>query len=140
MTTRADKFTQLQKLPDLFSDFLDDLTAHPISGDVARAKNEQSVKQAIRNLILTNYGERVFQPDIGCDVDHALFEFNDYITKDNLQIHIKTTLANHEPRINLLTVDVYQNEDDDTVAINIVFALINSQTPQNVTLFLRRVR
>ena len=46
MSTRSDHFTQTRVTPDLFSDFLDDLTPHPISKDLGRVKNDQSIKQA----------------------------------------------------------------------------------------------
>lgn len=140
MSTRADRYTQLNKIPDMFSDFLTDLTPHPITKDLARVRNDQSVRQAIKNLILTNYNERMFQPQIGSNVARSLFEPNDSVMRDDLEDAIRNTIEYNEPRAQLLSVDVLPAPDQYTVSINIVFALINTTEPQSLDVILRRVR
>jgi phage baseplate assembly protein W len=140
MSTRADNFTQTQKIPDLFSDFMTDLTPHPITGDVTRVKNEVSVKQSIKNLILTNYGERLFQPTIGSNVNRSLFEPNDNVLAEDLRYHIAKTIEDFEPRAQVQIIDVQPFPDDNRIKINIVYSLINSTQLQSVDLILRRVR
>ena len=39
---------------------------HPVTGDIVVSKDASAIKQAIVNLLLTNRGERLFQPDYGC--------------------------------------------------------------------------
>ena len=140
MSTRADNFTQIQKIPDIFSDFMTDLTPHPITGDVTRVKNEVSVRQSIKNLILTNYGERLFQPSIGSNVNRSLFEPNDDVLAEDLRYHIEKTLVDFEPRARVQLIDVTPLPLEDKIAINIVYSLINSTQLQSVDLILRRVR
>jgi phage baseplate assembly protein W len=105
-----------------------------------RLKNEQSIKQALRNLLLTNLGERRFNPNFGSDVNNSLFEPNDIILQENLKSAIKNSIRFHEPRVNLLSVQIYNYEQEDRLAVNIIFSIINSNTPQNLNLILRRVR
>ena len=138
--TRADRFTQTLKTPDLFSDFLNDFSAHPITGDIARIKNDQSIKQALRNLVFTDLGERLYQPTVGSNVRRSLFEFNDSVTAADLQYHIKQTIENNEPRVSLLNVTVTSLPVQDKISINIVFAIINTGTVQSLDLLLKRVR
>lgn len=140
MLQRVDFIVPNQTKPDLFSDFLDDFSPHPITGDIARLRNEQSIKQSLRNLILTNLGERLFQPDIGSNVRYSLFEPNDAALINDLRYHIELTVQNNEPRVNLLQVNLASTPDEYSVSIDIVFTIINSQTPQNLSLILRRVR
>lgn len=140
MSTRADNFTQTKLIPDLFSDFLDDLTPHPITKDVVRLKNEQSIKQSLRNILLTNLGERRFNPNFGSDVNSALFEPNDVILEENLRNAITNSIRFHEPRVNLLSVQIYSYPEEDRLAVNLIFSIINSITPQSLNLILRRVR
>ncbi len=140
MSTRADNFTQTRKMPDLFSDFMNDLTPHPVTKDLARVKNEQSIKQALKNIILTNYNERFYQPTIGSSVYASLFEPNDVILRENLKAAIENAVRFHEPRVTLISVDIYNYSEEDRVAVNIVFAIINSPQVQNLNLILRRVR
>jgi len=140
MSTRSDHLTQTKVIQDLFSDFLDDLTPHPITKDLGRIKNEQSIKQALKNIILTNLGERPFQPNIGSDVYASLFEPNDIIMEENLRFAIQNAIRFHEPRVNLIEVRITSFSEEDRVAINLIFSIINSIEVQSVNLFLRRVR
>ena len=39
---------------------------------------------ARKNLVLTNKGERPYQPFLGCDVRNRLFELNDRFTEDEI--------------------------------------------------------
>ena len=140
MSTRSDHLTQTKLIRDLFSDFLDDLTPHPITKDLGRVKNEQSIKQALKNIILTNLGERPFQPNIGSDVYASLFEPNDIIMEENLRFAIQNAIRFHEPRVNLIEVRITSFSEEDRIAINLIFSIINSIEVQSVNLFLRRVR
>jgi phage baseplate assembly protein W len=140
MTTRAERYTQLQKIPDLFSDFFTDLTPHPITKDLARLKNEQTIKQSLKNLILTNYGERLFQPNIGSSVNRSLFEPNDFILSDDIESSIKQTIEYNEPRVNLLRVTVLRAPNENNISINMLFSIINNPQTLSLDVILRRVR
>lgn len=140
MSTRADNFTHTQKTPDLFSDFLIDLTPHPITKDLVRVKNEVSIKRALRNLIFTNITERLFQPTIGGNIKRVLFEPNDIVTAAELEFQIKNVIQNNEPRVSLLQVLVVPNMNGNDISVNIVFAIINNKNIQSIDLILRRIR
>jgi phage baseplate assembly protein W len=140
MTTRAERFTQLQKTPDLFSDFMTDLTPHPITKDAVRLRNESAIKQSIKNLVLTNYGERLFQPNIGSSVNRSLFEPNDFLLVDDITSSVRRTIEFNEPRVTLLKVDVISDRDTNNIRINILFAIINNTEVQNLDVIIRRVR
>ena len=47
---------------------------HPIKKDVLSVIGEDSIIQSLKNLILTNYYERLFQPQLGCNIRKLLFE------------------------------------------------------------------
>jgi phage baseplate assembly protein W len=140
MTTRADNYTQTQNAPDLFSDFLNDLTPHPITKDITRLKNEQAIKQSLRSIVLTSYGERFFQPNIGSDIKKFLFEPNDVVLAENVKFATENAIRFHEPRVNILGVEVNSFAEEDRLSVNIVFSIINSINVQNLNLILRRVR
>jgi phage baseplate assembly protein W len=140
MSTRADNFTQTRKTPDLFSDFLTDLTPHPITRDIVRNKNDKSIKQSIRNIVLTNLGERLFQPTIGSNISGALFEPNDIVLSENIKMAVRNAIAFHEPRAQILNVEVLTFPEESRVAINIYFSIINSTVVESLNLILRRVR
>lgn len=140
MAQRIDNITQLTNAPELFSDFFSDFSKHPITKEVARVKNDQSIKQSIKNLIFTNYGERLFQPNIGSNVNRILFEPNDIAAAEDLKYHIQATINQNEPRVNLLEVDAIIDQIKDSISVNIVFAIVNTSQIQSLSLILRRVR
>jgi len=122
------------------SDFHKDMTLSPVNFDVARKIDEDSIKESLRNLILTNRGERLFQPNIGCDIRSLLFE---NFTPDMVitaKEMITNTIKAHEPRVELIGVDILSSIDDNKINVVIVFSVINKQEPLTLTVTLDRVR
>jgi len=140
MATRADKITQLSKKQEFFSDFLTNFDKHPITNNLAKTTNENSVKQSLRNLILTNIGERLFEPTVGSNVLASLFEPDDVVTAQNIVYHINLTVAQNEPRVNMLDVSVVPLPDQNAFSVSLLFSIINNPTPIALSLILRRVR
>ena len=125
---------------EFFSDFTRNLEQVPGRKDVSRVVNENAVKESIRNLVLTNRGERLFQPNIGCDIQGSLFENIDANTILILKENIKSTIRTYEPRCNLRDVEVSGNIDTNELRVKIVFSVINSTTTSSLTIDLSRVR
>ena len=46
----------------IYSDVSSTFTPHPVTGKVTVLRNEDAVKRAIRNLILTDIYERPYEP------------------------------------------------------------------------------
>jgi phage baseplate assembly protein W len=136
---RAD-IVQKGKPIEYFSDFLNNMDVHPMNKSLGRVINEESIKQSLKNLIMTNIGERLFQPTIGSNVYKSLFEPNDVITAENITYHITSTIKQNEKRVILLNVIVNPNPDTYSFDVNIIFSLINNPDTINLNLILRRVR
>lgn len=139
MQTRADFISQTYTQPDIFSDFLDDFTAHPVTGDIVRIKNENAIRQSVKNLVMTSLGERPFQSYIGSNVYNSLFEPNDFILAETIKYNIQNTLTNCEPRVSLIDVTL-MDTGYNNISLNIVFVIINTQSVQSLNLILKRVR
>lgn len=125
---------------EYYSDFHKDLLQNPVSLDLARKTNEESVKESILNLLLTDRGERLFQPNLGCDIRKMLFE---NMTPDviiTMREIIRETIENYEPRANLISVDVSSTLDSNAVNIRVVFNVINSEDDIVLVTTLTRVR
>lgn len=138
--SRADRFTELDRKNELYSDFLTNLNTHPVSRETLRYVNETAVTRSIRNLLNTQQGERLYQPDIGSNVRKLLFEPIDDITADILNSTIRDTLANYEPRAKVLNVEVIPDEGRNRYVVTVVYMLINKQDPISVNITLQRVR
>lgn len=132
--------TPITKKRILYSDFGKNMDLHPVSNDVSRKTNEEAIKESIRNLILTNRGERLFQPYVGCDITQMLFENVEPETIERIKEATQETIETYESRCKLIGVDVFANYDSNSVRVVIVFLVINSTEPTTLEIILDRVR
>ena len=123
-----------------FSDLDLNFTPHPVTGDVGFKKDENAVKQAVKNLVLTQNFERPFHSEIGSTLRSLLFEPATPMTKEILRKTISDTITNFEPRVELLGVDIRYTLDDTAVDVRIRFKIKNTFTPIDVSLTLERTR
>jgi len=138
--TRADKITETLYIQQTYSDFTNDLTVHPISQQLVILKNADSVKQSLRNLILTNLGEKPFNPLFGSNINKSLFELFDPFFVEDVKRYVTLAVQQYEPRVNLISVDVSQDRTETAVMINVVFSLINTTQPLSISIYVKRVR
>lgn len=126
----------------LYADLRKDMFLNPVNGDVSRYTDEDAIKESIKNLLLTDQGERLFNPTFGSNIRKMLFENILYPeTKYILNETISTTIRNFEPRCNLISVNISDMMDDtNSVTITIIFSVINIQTPITLNVVLSRVR
>lgn len=134
------KVTPINAKKSLYSDFYTDFFQNPVSLDVALNRDEEAVKQSIRNLLLTDRGERPFQPQLGSDLRQLLFENMMPDTVLLAKQMVRETIENYEPRANLISVDILAQEDVNRIAVVIVFNVINSQEDITLVTTLARVR
>lgn len=123
-----------------FTDLDLNFTAHPVNKDVATKYDEQAIKQSVRNLILTKNFERPFHSEIGCQVRGMLFEPVTEMATAVIKRSIVDVIRNYEPRVLLVDVFVLVRPDENYVDIRIVFKIINTATPIELTLTLERTR
>jgi phage baseplate assembly protein W len=124
----------------VYSDIPTNLDVHPIKEDLVLLYNENAVKRAIRNLLLTDPYERFFNPGIGAGIRQSLFENISQDTEFILKERIRETIINYEPRANLYSVNVKAMPDENSYSATIVFSVVNNTTPVTLDLVLRRVR
>ena len=125
---------------EFFSDFKSNLETVPGRTDLARSVNENAVRDSIRSLIMTDRGERLFQPDIGCDIRGSLFDNMDPNTVLILKENITNTIKTYEPRCDLKEVLISANIDNNSVSVKIIFSVINTNRNSSLTIDLTRVR
>lgn len=137
---RGDRFTELTNKDEVYSDFLVNLNPHPVSGALLRFANEKAVTRAIRNLILTNKGERLYQPDVGSNIRAMLFEPMSQFTANTIRKIIEDAITKYEPRAKILSVQVQPYEEQNRYVVTIVYILINKPDPISVNITLQRVQ
>ena len=127
-------------LRKIYSDL--DLTFKRVPGtnDVALRYDENAVISSVRSLLLTNFYERPFQPDVGSNLNKLLFEPATELTATILDMEIKNTINNYEPRVAIDELNVTLNADGNAFSVYLSFYVGNNSTPTAVNLILQRSR
>lgn len=102
----------------------------------------EQIKSDLRNLILTNRGERLMQPEFGCNLRQALFEQIDEGAGvyNYIQTEIQTSVSRWLPFVTLENVIVYaenSEKDNNTIRVQVDYSLVfagnNSRDSINIT-------
>ena len=102
--------------------------------------DEQSVIRSIRNLLLTNFYERPFQPKLGSNLNAFLFENTSAITSSALEKEISAVIRNFEPRATINSLVVTALEDLNSFFIELSVYIGNNTQPSSVNVLLERTR
>jgi phage baseplate assembly protein W len=123
-----------------FRDLDLNFTIHPIRKDINIHKNEFAIINSVKNLILTNFYERPFQPEIGSSVRSLLFENIDTVIAAQLERSIEETILNYEPRVQISNVTAVARPDENRYSVQLEFFVINNSSPITINFFLERIR
>ena len=123
-----------------FQDIDLDFTAHPVTGDVVKVKDSVSVKRGIKNILLTEEGERLMQPELGSGVRNMLFEPMTDINAQRLEDEVRAAIEAWERRAEVLEIVVIPEEEHNRYRVAVTFRIINELEEQELELFLQRER
>ena len=123
-------------------DYLDiDLTFNKKpSRDVYKKRDAAAVKQSIKNLLLTDFYEKPFQPFFGGNLRAMLFELADDETEDEVEDNIRNAINKYEPRAEILTITVNVLPDQNDIRVSVYFKIISTEETVTFTTNLSRLR
>jgi phage baseplate assembly protein W len=113
---------------------------HPIRKDINLLKNEFAIINSVKNLVLTNFYERPFQPQLGSNVRRLLFENIDTIVAAQLERAVEETIRNFEPRVQISKITAVPRPDENKYGMTLEFFVINNANPITINFFLERIR
>jgi len=124
-----------------FSD-LDLLFANKPNGEIYKKIDAAAVKQSVKNLVLTNYYEKPFQPYFGTNIRDMLFELADDITSLEIKSSIAEAIEIYEPRaiVSDIIIDTNQIETHNSLGVSIIFKIVNSNETIQFKTTLARLR
>jgi phage baseplate assembly protein W len=139
---RTSPFIQAQRVKE-YKDIDLDFRPHPLTGDIGVLSSIDAAKAAIRNIILTKYGERVFQYTFGSRVNSLLFENFNTLTLVGMREEITNAIKTSDERIFLYNdgVRIVPVEEENRLIISITFGLRNIPDKKiDFSFYLERVR
>lgn len=132
--------SQVVARESLYSDLNLSFIPNPVTGDINPVRDIEAIKKSVINLILTNFYERPFQPEIGSGVRGLLFELADPITISDIEDAAQLVLENFEPRISVLEVIAVDDADNNSYTLSITFQILSTEQIADVTAVLERIR
>ena len=112
-----------------FKDISLSFLPHPLTKDLPILKNESAIRRSVRNIVETIPTERFFDPDFGSDVYKSLFDFVDFGTANIIQSQIVTSIANFEPRVNNVRVEVDPFPDENQFEVTVFYDIVGQEFP-----------
>jgi len=116
------------------------LKIHPIRKDIIPLKDDAAIKNAIKNLLITNFYERPFADDLGANLRGLLFEPAGIITNIELRSNIRDVIQKYEPRVSVTSIDITDNIPRNEYLIEVFFNIKGINVEQVVEIPLRRLR
>ena len=111
-----------------------------LRADIFKKTNAGAVKQAIRNLLLTNFTERPFMHRFGGHLSDMLFRLSTEVDDANLESDIARAIQTYEPRAQVLGINSVVSPDNHEVRITVRFLVIATLQQDTVELNLTRLR
>ena len=121
-----------------YVDFDMDFTKHPSHGDLSTIKKSTAISRSIKNLLMTNSNERLFQPDIENGIGILLFENFSKLTTSRLEKAIRYTIEKYEPRATIANITVNANEEENAYEVKITYMPDNDARETNLEVYLER--
>jgi hypothetical protein len=123
-----------------YSDLDLSLTLHPDFHDIVPLTDIAAVKNSVKNLVLSNFDERPFNPRLGSNLRALLFEPADKFTISALRKYIKLVLEQHEARVDQITIQIQDNSDENRYDVIIGFRVISIDVEVDMSVYLIRIR
>lgn len=117
------------------------LLRHPSTSDIVGRYDIDAIKTALKHILLTNKGEKLFNPTFGADLRGLLFE----LITPSLKLLIKKKIIEEivvwEPRVIVENVNILTTEMTGELVIILYFRVKDFPEELNtVTIKLERVR
>ena len=111
------------------------------NSDVNILTDVQAVKRSLRNLVLLNYYEKPFHPEIAGGIRQMLFENMTPTVAIIISKQIEQVIANYEPRARLVGIKAIPDYDKNSYDVNIEFYVVNAPTELvDMSVMLERLR
>jgi len=118
-----------------FKDISMSFQKNPLTNDLIVQKDANAIAQSVRNLVLTDPGERFFNPDLGTGISQSLFENIDVISASQIQVYVENTIRNYEPRVRLQEVVILPDYSNGLFNVTVKYEIVGVDIPTQALAF-----
>ena len=131
----------LQRVSQGFKDISMTFQANPLNDDLIGLKNANAIARSLRNIVFTLPGEKFFDENFGSRITESLFENIDDIAGGIIEDHIRQSINNYEPRVELIDVKTFPNFDNNAFDVTITYEVVGADVlPQQLEFVLQPTR
>ena len=124
----------------VFSDLDLRFRRHPNTSDIRPLTDIEAIKNAVKNLLLTNFSEKPFQPRFGGNLNSLLFALNTDIDDDEMKDQIAESIQTFEPRAEVLNITSNLKDVSHEIKVTVTFKVVNTSQVVTTNINLTRLR
>jgi len=112
----------------------------PINGPavfVPTYQTRDQIKSNLINFLLTNKGERVFNPNFGADLRNLLFQNITDTTTDELKNLIQSDIAKYFPQISIKEIKFLNEPDFNQINFSLTYTIANFGITDDIQILLQ---
>ena len=132
--------TRQKTFSDVDIDFSNVASANNVRTDIVKRTDVDSIKQSVKNILLTNPGEKPFMPLFGAELYQLLFELDTELDEDIITEQIENSIEIYEPRALIRNVHIKAEPDANSAAVTVEFQVINTGEFATVDVDITRIR
>ena len=95
-------------------------------------QTKDAIKSNLLNIFLTNQGERIANPGFGVGLRDFIFEQISTQNLSGLQENIQEQVQGYIPGINIISLDITGNSDQNKVYISLAYSLPNTNIEDKI--------
>jgi phage baseplate assembly protein W len=102
-------------------------------GDIALSTGEANIRDSVRIVLGTAKGERVMQPEFGCEIHDHVFDNIDGTTLTLVEGSVKDALVRWEPRIDIDGVAARRDtENPNKLLVDLDYTVRSTNSESNM--------
>jgi phage baseplate assembly protein W len=103
------------------------------AGSIGLVSHDEELRQAVRLILGTAYGERPMRPEFGCGIHDLVFAPANATTAGEAAYEVRRSLERWEPRVEVDNVDVtFDQSDQARMYISITYRVKGANDPRNL--------
>lgn len=135
------------KIKNIFSDIPMFLSKNSFTGDINLRKDLTCIRDSIKNIVLTNIGERAFDYNFGGGLRSLLFENINGVELYAFRIQLANMIKMYDPRISMTHIDIRTLDKTSVypvianyVEITLKYDIVSLDLKDEITVQLQRSR
>lgn len=109
-----------------------------LAKDIVVSEDVQAIRNSLYNIFSTKKGQKLLSPNFGSSLEQFLFESVTSSVGEMIGNSILNALQNYEPRIDVLAVNVYPQQDLNQYRIQVIFNFLNFKKQSALDIFLEK--